>query len=758
MRAQMAEHPAVDSVNPEQDRLRALEIAAKHLALGGSLHDVLDRVIVGAADAVPALRHDLAIQLPNGLTHSRSRGDREVAAEALTRTGRHAHGHDRDKDFGGNVLAAPVASGTHSYGTLIAIAPQDAHFSSDDHIMLAAYAHHAAAGIEMTILLAESREQRETAEMLLEAARSLSEQYTVDDVAQSMSEAALVLSGANRSGVALWDSGTAQLRFHGATGWRGALAQKLSDFVLTTQESPELSDMLICPAPLLIDGRGSDWAQSMLDHFELKALLAIPILTNEDFRGLVIAHWDGNPPRSLDHAAVQRLSGLAGLASVALHNAQLMEEARWKALRDPLTGLANRTLFEEELQRALGKASGAGHSVGVLLCDINRFKRFNESLGHGAGDEVLRQVATRLGRCVDGGDIVARINGDQFAVLALCPDAVDRAAMIIAEIRQSFAEPLRIGSEMLFADVAIGVATSTGPSIEEAGAFGKPAQRMMELADLDLHRSKATITGHINPDQADTERLRLETDLRGAAGRGELRVHYQPQIDLANGSIVGVEALVRWEHPELGMISPASFIPIAEESGLIREVGTHVLQEATRTGASWHKAGLPVEMAVNVSVAQLSAPDFLSQVKEALHQTGFPAASLTIEITESQVVTDHAVLRTVLRELRELGAGLSIDDFGTGFSSLTQLQRMPVTEVKIDRAFTTEQTSSAVSPFLAGIVGLGHGLSLRVIAEGVETEAQLAAVRAAGCDRAQGYLLGRPGDAATILRHLKQTA
>jgi EAL domain-containing protein (putative c-di-GMP-specific phosphodiesterase class I) len=353
---------------------------------------------------------------------------------------------------------------------------------------------------------------------------------------------------------------------------------------------------------------------------------------------------------------------------------------------------------------------------------------------------------------------VARINGDQFAVLTSGADAVDRSATIIAKIRQTFREPLSIGSEKLFADVAIGVAISNGPSSEEAGAFGKPAQRMIELADLDLNRSKATITGHIHAEQTDAERLRLETDLRGAAGRGELRVHYQPQIDLANGSVVGVEALVRWEHPELGVISPASFIPIAEASGLIREVGAHVLQEATRTGAKWHAAGFPVEMAVNVSVAQLSSHDFLSQVKDALHQTSFPAASLTIEITESQVVTDHVVLRTVLRELRELGAGLSIDDFGTGFSSLTQLQRMPVTEIKIDRAFTTELTSSAVSPFVAGIVGLGHGLSLRVIAEGVETEEQLTAVRAAGCDRAQGHLLGRPRDAAATLRHLKQKA
>lgn len=734
MRAQPAVRPAVDAVLTQQDRLRSLEIAAKHLALGGSLHEVLDRVIVEVVAAVPALRHDLTIQLANGAKYSRS--------------------HGRNPRPGGDVLAVPVVSGTQQYGTLVAIAAHDSHFSSDDHIMLAAYAHYAAAGIEMTSLLADAHEQRETAEMLLEAARHLSEQHTVDDVAQSMAQAALVLSGANRSGVALWDSEAGQLRFHGSSGWHGDLAQKLAEFVLTAEESPELRAMLIDPIPMLIDRRGSSWAGSMLDHFELDALLAMPILTNGDFQGLVIAHWDGNAPQTLDHATVRRLSGLAGLASVALHNAHLMEEARWKALHDPLTGLANRTLFEEELQTALTRAAGTSHAVSALHCDIHRFKRVNKRLGHGVGDDVLRQVAGRLGQCVNDGDMVARLQGDQFAILTQGADAVDRSATIFAKVRQAFTDPVNIAGEKMFLDVAIGVATSIGLLREEADGYEKPARRMIEFADLDLHRSKAALTGLAHPDQAGTDGLRLETDLRGAAGRGELRVHYQPQIDLETNKIVGVEALVRWEHPELGLISPAHFIPIAEESGLIREVGAYVLQEATRTGASWHSAGLPVEMAVNVSVAQLSAADFLSQVADALQQTGFPAASLTIEITESQVVTDHAVLRTVLHELRELGAGLSIDDFGTGFSSLIQLQRMPVTEVKIDRAFTAEMTSTGTSPFVAGIVGLGHGLSLRVIAEGVETEEQLAAVRAAGCDRAQGYLLGRPADAAATLQLL----
>jgi EAL domain-containing protein (putative c-di-GMP-specific phosphodiesterase class I) len=369
MRAQAAEHPAAnDPEGPEPDRLRSLEIAARDLTSGGSLPEVLDRVIAGVADAVPAVRHVLCIGLPSGGKHSRWRGDSEAAAEALLGVRR----GDVARHSGADVLAVPVASGTRSYGTPLALVPHDAHFSSVDPTMLAGHGHHAAAGIEMTILLSELGEQRETAEMLLEAGRAHSEQDTVDDVAQSISG---------------------------------------------------------------------------------------------DFWGM-----------------------------------------------------------------------------------------------------------------------------------------------------------------------------------------------------------------------------------------------------------------------------------------------------ATQTSAKWHAAGFPVETAVNVSVAQLSTPDFLSQVKGTLHQTGFPATSLTIEITESQVLTHHALLGTVLRELRELGAGLSIDDFGTGFFSLNQVQRMPVTKVKIDRSFTTESHSSDVSPFLSGIVALSHGLPLRVTAEGVETEEQLAAVRVAGCDRAQGNLLGRPDAAAANLCLLKEAA
>jgi diguanylate cyclase (GGDEF)-like protein len=736
------------------DKLRALQAAAGHLVSAGTLNDVLDHIVIGVDDAVPAPGHVLAVQLPSGAIHARWRGEAEDAAEALVSGRRDALA----QACGGTFLAAPVASQSRTYGTLVALAPGRGQFTADDAAMLTAYANHAAAGIEMKLLLAEAQEQQETAELLLDVARALNGQCTVGSVSRAVADAALTVSGADRSGVAMWDNSSGELRFNAWSGWGGALADKLASFVLTEQESPELRLLLADHRPLLINADCSEWARAMLEHFELEALVAIPIVVNGDLGGLVVVHWGQDAPHDVEEAMAERLLGLAGLTSVALEKARLMEEAHWKGLHDSLTGLANRSLFEERLQAALQVAGESHETVGVLFCDINRFKRVNDSLGHGAGDEVLRQVAARLQAAVGSDETVARISGDEFVILVPGAEVLDRIDTIVGRVREQLRHPLLIAGEKLYVDVAIGVATSDGTSHDEAGAFGEPTHRIIELADLRMYQSKARMLGRHGNSGVGVDTLRLETDLRGAARRGELRVHYQPQIDLASDRIVGVEALVRWAHPDLGMISPAMFIPLAEECGLIRDVGAHVLREAIRVGADWHERGFPVDMAVNVSVAQLSDPDFLTDVKRVLAESGFPAASLTIELTESQVVTDHTVVAGLLRELRALGVAISIDDFGTGFSSLAQLQRMPVTEIKIDQAFTAELTGMGTSPFVSGIVGLGRGLALRVIAEGVETDEQLQALRRVGCDRAQGYLLGRPTDAATILHRLKEFA
>ena len=298
----------------------------------------------------------------------------------------------------------------------------------------------------------------------------------------------------------------------------------------------------------------------------------------------------------------------------------------------------------------------------------------------------------------------------------------------------------------MFVDLSIGIAvaeTSGHASPEDALRL---AGELLARAEEDMHRRR-TGTPAAVPDQEhrSREHLRLETDLRGAVDRGEIAVHLQPQVDLASGRVVGVEALARWHHPALGSVRPDVFVPIAEASGQIRGIGDHVLREACRTVAAWHADGWDLEVAVNVSAVQLTDPDFAESVLHVLAETGLPAGSLTLEVTESQVLSEVATRHGHLEALRALGVGISVDDFGTGYSSLAQLQRLPVTELKIDRTFTSQLTADgSPSPLVAGIIGLAHGLGLRVVAEGVETYAQSQALHGMTCDRVQGYLFGRP--------------
>jgi EAL domain-containing protein (putative c-di-GMP-specific phosphodiesterase class I) len=322
---------------------------------------------------------------------------------------------------------------------------------------------------------------------------------------------------------------------------------------------------------------------------------------------------------------------------------------------------------------------------------------------------------------------------------------VDKVA---ARIHLILSEPFEVNGTKTFIDVAIGTVVSDGLPPTSEG-LAKAANDLIERAELATYTSEAQSRGHMTGKMHSPNRLQLETDLRGAVGRGELLVHFQPEIDLMTDEVVATEALVRWQHPELGTILPAEFIPLAEENHLISEIGAYVLEESCRVGALWHSLGHSVEMAVNISAIQLSTPDFAGMVIQTLHQSGFPAAALILEITESQVISDSAHIGS-LWELKKLGVHISIDHFGTGYSSLTQLDRLPVSEVKIGSSFTRRLGPGRPSVLAAGIFGLAHSLGLRVVAEGVETPEQLVALQKLGCERAQGYLFGTPVGAPEI--------
>jgi diguanylate cyclase (GGDEF)-like protein/PAS domain S-box-containing protein len=448
---------------------------------------------------------------------------------------------------------------------------------------------------------------------------------------------------------------------------------------------------------------------------------------------------------------------------------ELQDQLVHEAYHDALTQLANRALFRERVGEAL-HGRRRTDDVTVLFLDLDGFKEVNDSLGHLAGDELLVQVADRLRESVRDGDIVARFGGDEFAVLIESPIGAPDAELVAQRIVEGLHEPFAIDARDIHVQASIGLA-SAGIS-GGAGAAGlRPdidsdgAERLMRNADLAMYKAKSAggsgfASYHPQMLSGLVERLELEADLRLALERGELELHYQPTIDLENGRVVGFEALVRWQHPTRGLISPLDFIPIAEGTGLIVPLGRWVMAEACRQAMAWSAAGAdrPIKMAVNVSVRQFDRSDLPSVVGEVLAETGMPAGQLCLEMTESVLMTDTEENLAQLVRLKALGVALAIDDFGTGYSSLAYLRRFPVDTLKIDRSFVErlgEQTDDAA---LANtIVQLGQSLGMSTVAEGIEEYGQLAALREMGCDYAQGYYFSRPVPAAEAGRLLLAT-
>ncbi len=439
---------------------------------------------------------------------------------------------------------------------------------------------------------------------------------------------------------------------------------------------------------------------------------------------------------------LRELVAIGNHLGVALRNARRADLIREHAddqlrrsLHDDLTGLPNRRCLEQRLSELLS----AGSSATTLLLDLDRFKEINDSLGHHAGDELLRMVADRLAGSVPAEALVAHLGGDEFAVLL--PAADDPAtASVVAMVRHAFAVPFALGELQVTVDASLGVAPVRP---------GGTATEALRHADIAMVAAKSRRTGaetyRAELQVGSPQRLTLLTDLRRAITSGELTVHFQPKLRLRDGEVLGAEALVRWIHPERGFIGPDEFIPVAEHSGLITPLTFAVLRQALDACASWRRAGRAMDVAVNMSPRSLLEPSFVDEVARALAVVEVPASALTLEITESSLMADPERAIEALQRLRDLGVQLSIDDLGTGYSSLAYLQRLPVTEVKIDRSFLVDQADGVDGFALVGaIVDMGHRLGRHVVAEGVETEEAWRQLQALGCDSAQGYWMGRP--------------
>ncbi len=429
-------------------------------------------------------------------------------------------------------------------------------------------------------------------------------------------------------------------------------------------------------------------------------------------------------------------------------------QLRHQAFHDPLTGLPNRAFFMDTLSRVLARARRSGEVAAVLFLDLDRFKIINDSLGHEAGDQLLIEASRRLKSCLRPGDLAARFGGDEFTVLLEGVEHISDATIVAERIAEVLSTPFDLGGHEVYTTTSVGIVLST--------LGGDLAEDLLRDADVAMYRAKNK--GRARYEIFDSqmsaqafERLRTEIDLRQGIKKGQLRLHYQPLVDLSSGRIIGAEALVRWQHPERGLIFPGDFIELAEESGMIFALGAWVLRQAcaqARDWASQYFQGQPFHISVNISAKQFHGPNLSEEITRALKESELDPARLNLEITESVMLGGGAasvatMVTEVLSSLRELGVGLSLDDFGTGFSSLSYLKQFPLDTLKIDRSFVSQAGANAEeaaqnAAIVEAVHAIGRALKMTVVAEGIETPEQLQRLRALGCDIGQGYFFARP--------------
>jgi diguanylate cyclase (GGDEF)-like protein/PAS domain S-box-containing protein len=415
------------------------------------------------------------------------------------------------------------------------------------------------------------------------------------------------------------------------------------------------------------------------------------------------------------------------------------------AFHDALTGLPNRAVFADHLDGAVAKADSGADQVAVLCVDLDGFKAVNDLYGHPAGDALLVAAAQRLRSAVRGHEMVARLGGDEFAVVQAGGDQPGHSGLLAQRVVEALAEPFAIGQDTVRISASVGVALFPADAADP--------ETLVRNADMALYRAKADGRGTARfyeaaMDEALRRRRQLEADLRQSIGRDELSVHYQPLADLGTGSILGFEALLRWNHAQLGAIGPATFIPLAEESGFILRLGQWVLREACAEAARWTPA---LKLSVNLSPLQFTQGDLAAEVEAILCETGLDPARLELEVTEGLLIKDAEKAVLILERLKALGVQISMDDFGTGYSSLSYFRMFPFDKVKIDQSFIRDMIGNPQArAIIRSVIGLGQGLGMPVVAEGVETEAQLEALRAEGCDQVQGYWISRPGPIASF--------
>jgi len=484
-----------------------------------------------------------------------------------------------------------------------------------------------------------------------------------------------------------------------------------------------------------------------------RSLIALPLLVEGKAVAVFLIY--AADPHVFDQEELVLLGELADDVSFALAYIDKEERLNYLAYYDVLTGLPNRNLLGDRLAQAISHSKRYDSMAAVAFIDLDRFKIINDSLGHTAGDYLLKVVAERFAACLRDGDTVARLGGDEFVMVLPGQNSVEAINQVMQRIRTSIAEPVKSPKGLLATSCSIGIALYPQD--------GEDVETLLKHADAAMYRAKELgrntfqfFTGEMNDKIND--RLLMETRLRNAVQNGEMHLDYQPLVDQRAGGIIGVEALARWDNPEAGTVLPEVFIPLAEETDLILAIGEWVLRQACAQNKAWQEVGLrPVPVSVNVSARQFRQLDLPELVARVLAETGLEARWLNLELTESVIMQNTAAAAEIMRELRSMGVSLSIDDFGTGFSSLAYLRRFPVSRLKIDRAFVGDIVAGGGDAAIAqAVVSLGHSLGLKVVAEGVETPEQAAFLAARDCDEAQGFYYSVPLSAEDFGRVLKE--